>query len=100
MLDLRAHEKVLLTHSEVENCAVVPIESEEYNQVPVVFLILKKGAVSETAEKEIKKFVEGKLEPSYCPVKYYFVEKFPLTKVGKVDYRALEQMAQKNAGEA
>jgi len=93
-------EKVLLKCQEVENCVVVPIESKEFFQVPVAFLILKKGSVSETAKKKIKRFAERNLEPSYCPVKYYFVEKFPLTKVGKVDYRALEQMAQKNAGEA
>ncbi len=87
-------EKVLLIHAEVENCAVVPMESKEFNQVPVAFLILKNGAVPETAEQEIREFVEGRLEPSYRPVKYYFVEKFPLTKVGKVDYLALEQMVQ------
>ncbi len=88
-------EKVLLIHAEVENCAVVPMGSKEFNQVPVAFLILKNGTVPETAEQEIREFVEGRLEPSYRPVKYYFVEKFPLTKVGKVDYQALEQMAQR-----
>lgn len=86
-------EKVLLTHSEVDNCAVVPIKSKEFNQVPVAFLIFKNRTASEITENEIRKFIEDRLEPPYCPAKYYFVEKFPLTKVGKCDYCALEQMA-------
>ncbi len=86
-------EKALLAHLDVENCAAVPIESKEFNQVSVAFLILKKGATPETVERELREFAEEKLAPPYRPVKYYFVEKFPLTKVGKVDYRALEQMA-------
>lgn len=90
-------EKVLLACPEVENCAVVPAESKVFNQVPVAFLILKNGFAPETAKGEIEKFLAEKLEPSYRPVKYYFVEKFPLTKVGKVDYQALEQTARSEA---
>lgn len=86
-------EKVLLAHPQVENCAVVPVPHEETEQAPAAFVILKQGVSVESVEKALKSYAEEKLEPAYCPIKYYFVEKFPLTKVGKVDYLALEQMA-------
>lgn len=89
-------EKVLLQHSQIENCVVVPLEDHKVNQVPVAFVILKKGVVAETAEPEIMAYAEENLESSYRPVKYHFVEKFPLTRVGKVDHLALEKMAQNN----
>lgn len=59
-------------------------------------MILKKGVVAEAAEPEIMAYAEENFESSYRPVKYHFVEKFPLTKVGKVDHLALEKMAQNN----
>lgn len=87
-------EKVLLQHSKIENCVVVPVEDHKVNQVPVAFVILKKGVTAEAAEPELMAYAEENLEISYRPVKYHFVEKFPLTKVGKVDHLALEKVAQ------
>lgn len=87
-------EKVLLQHPAVDNCAVVPISNSETMQVPVAYVILKEGVSdAEKMEIELRKLAEQNLEGDYLPVKYYFVEKFPLTRIGKVDYRALEREA-------
>jgi len=85
-----------LLHQDIEDCAVVPIINEETEQAPVAFVILKRGVSAENAEKAIKKYVEEELECAYRPIRYFFVVKFPLTKVGKVDYHALEQIAAKS----
>lgn len=87
-------EKVLLRCPHIENCAVVPVEDNKVNQAPAAFVILQRNIDPEAAEREIKAYAEENLEVSYRPIRYYFIEKFPLTKVGKVDYQALEQMAQ------
>lgn len=85
-------EKVLLKHPKVDNCAVVPKSDETTFQVPVAYIILKKESrSSQDIEAEFVTYAEEHLTDGYRPVKYYFVEKFPLTKIGKVDYRALEE---------
>ena len=85
-------EKVLLKHPKVDNCAVVPKSDETTFQVPVAYIILKKESrSSQDIESEFVAYAEEHLSDGYRPVKYYFVDKFPLTKIGKVDYRALEE---------
>ena len=87
-------EKVLLKHPEVEKCAVVPIDDKTVNQAPVAFIVLSDlNADQSAAEAALSEYAEQNLEPVCRPSKYFFVPKYPLTKVGKVDYRALERMA-------
>lgn len=85
-------EKVLLKHPAVNNCAVVPIEHPETEQAARAFIILKKGfALTEQLKADIEEYCEQNLEKVYRPVCYEFVESYPLTKVGKIDYNALEK---------
>ena len=87
-------EKVLLAHKKVANCAVVPVPDKEINEAPVAYVILKEEYINEVGiECELKKYCESNLLDVYRPVKYIFVKKFPLTKVGKVDYMKLEELA-------
>lgn len=89
-------EKVLLEHPYVDNCAVVPIADSVTFQKPVAFIILKKGVPHEVnIENEFSAYAEKNLQDGYKPVKYIFVDRFPLTKVGKVNYLALEKEAEK-----
>ncbi len=60
----------------------------------VAFVSLQNGFEQERVIAAMKQFAEANLEIAYRPVKYIFMEKFPLTKVGKVDYRELEKMAE------
>ncbi|MBD5537995.1 MAG: acyl--CoA ligase [Lachnospiraceae bacterium] len=90
-------EKVLLEHSYVDNCAVVPIADSVTFQKPVAFIILKKDLPHDVnTENELKEYAEKNLQDGYKPIKYIFVDRFPLTKVGKVDYLALEKKAEGN----
>lgn len=91
-------EKVLLQHPYVENCAVVPIADPNTVQAPVAYVLLKREhRGKENSSKILSDYCQERLSASYCPVKYFFVDHFPLTKIGKVDYLALEkQAAQEN----
>lgn len=89
-------EKVILEHPFVNKCAIVPIDDEKTFQAPVAFIMLKKEIVfDKKIESELKAYVEDKLPDGYRPIKYCFTDKFPLTKVGKIDYITLEKEAEK-----
>lgn len=90
-------EKVLLEHPYVDNCAVVPIADSITFQKPAAFIILKKGVLHDVnIENEFEAYAEKNLQDGYKPIKYIFVDRFPLTKVGKIDYLALEKEAEKS----
>lgn len=87
-------EKVLFQHRAVENCAVIAIPAP-MGQVPKAFIILNKQYKwSQALEDEIRKFCIEHLNSNAIPSEYCFVDKFPLTSIGKVDYRALEADSQ------
>lgn len=89
-------EKVLLEHPYVDNCAVVPIADNVTFQKPVAFIILKKNILHDkNLKNEFQSYTVKNLQEEYRPIKFIFTNKFPLTKVGKVDYLALEKMAEK-----
>ena len=87
-------EKELLKHQGVENCVVVPIDDVEVNQVPVAYIIPVGTADKDTLESELITLCKNTLEDVYRPARYIFVDSFPRTKVGKVDYLALEKEAE------
>lgn len=91
-------EKKMIENPLVEKCVAVPFDDEKYNQVPVAFVVLSKGVEpNKETEKALRKYAEENMEFVYRPVKYIFVHSFPHTKVGKVDYRALEAKAKETS---
>lgn len=87
-------EKILLQNPWIENCAVVPVADAETLQVPVAFIVLKQNIpnLNET-EKQLHEYANSHLQSAFRPKKYFFVDRFPLTSVGKIDYRKLESVA-------
>lgn len=89
-------ERVLLQHPAVKNCVVVPLEDPIHNQVPVAYILPKKDTIpTDELLEEIKQFCRKNMDQYHQPVQYYYIEKIPLTKVGKVNYRELESDAAK-----
>ena len=87
-------ESVLNKCPQVSNCVVVPINDAEKNQVPVAFIKPDSTCISLTSlERELEMICIRELNPIYRPVKYIFIDEYPHTKVGKVDYRKLEEQA-------
>ena len=89
-------EKVIMQHPKVRNCVVVSRDDPNEHQVPVAFILPEEDAEpTDALMREIMEYCNAELDKYDRPVKCCWVEKIPLTKVGKVDYRALEKEAEK-----
>lgn len=86
-------EDIINKDYNVSQCKVVGIRDYEYSQgrLPIAHIILKNSNVDLKEEKRrIIKLCEDKL-PEYCQLyDIEFNDCFPLTPIGKVDYRKLE----------
>ncbi|KAK7793621.1 hypothetical protein R5R35_004856 [Gryllus longicercus] len=83
-------EAILLTHSAIQEAAVIGIPDEMYGELPQAHVI-KDPATNITAD-EIQKFIAGKVAPHkrlYGGVK--FVDTIPKTPSGKIQRRELKQ---------
>ena len=87
-----------LSRSEyVERCAVVGVKDEIVAYRSIAYIILKdKTLNSETVKAELDKLCRENLPESHIPDEYRFVESFPLTRAGKVDFRTLEKMSEES----
>lgn len=93
-------ENVVLQHDFVENCCVVGMEDKQHMQgkLPVAFVVCnhKYEGNKEYLASEIMTLC-GEQLPEYAqPVGIRFMEKLPLTPIGKTDYREMERIAEEN----
>lgn len=90
-------EKVIFENKAVENCCIIAIDDDTYGSIPEAHVILKEEY--KQYEEEIKKAIYTectKKLPSYAiPKNYIFEDSFPLTSVGKIDYKKLEKESNK-----
>lgn len=89
-------EAVLLQHPSVEQCCVVGLKNPngDNGRIPTAFVVLKEKDFDNMAEKDLDAFSKERLPERDVAMQYRFIEKLPLTPVGKVDYRALEKEAE------
>lgn len=87
-------ENVISSHYAVDSCKVIGISDREHSQgkLPKAHIVLKQDfdLCSEQILEEIKEICSANLPEYMQPVDYNLREELPLTAVGKVDYRALE----------
>jgi len=91
-------ENVITKHTDVSDCAVVGLPNPENKngKIPTAFIVVKDGvATNEQLIENIDLFCKQRLPERDVAMAYRFIEKLPLTLVGKVDYRALEKEAEK-----
>ena len=87
-------ESVAVGHSAVEECAVIglPNPEGENGRIPTAIIVLKEGiAQTKVLTESIDQYMKKHLPERDVPMVYRYVEKLPVTLVGKVDYRALEK---------
>lgn len=90
-----AIENIINADNRVNSCAVVgkPSGIDEHGSFAVAYIELKKEYLSNSIEilAEIKHIVELQLPPRDVASEYKLIEEIPLTSIGKVDYKNLEE---------
>ena len=90
-------EAVLQKNSAIKNCSVVGTKDKDHNQgnLPIVYAVLSEENKSDVVKKELFELCQKELPEYAQPIDFVFIDKMPLTPIGKVDYRALEKEAAK-----
>lgn len=80
----------------VESCCAVCVENVENTFLPIVYLVRKPSCPCSDAEiiQKLEKRCKQELPEYAQPRAFHIWPSLPLTPVGKIDYRALERMAQ------
>ncbi len=87
-------EEVIEKSDLVEKSAVVGVKDEVTAYRTIVYIILSENvAATDEVRKQLEAFCRLNLPESHWPDEFAFVEILPITRAGKVDYRALEEMA-------
>lgn len=89
-----AIESIIVAHEAVRECAVVglPNPAGTSGKIPTAFIVKSPDSdkSEETIENELREISHKKLPERDQALLYYFVDEIPLTPIGKVDYRKLE----------
>lgn len=89
-------ENVILKYPTVKECTVVglPNSENQSGKIPTAFIVLESGKTSaDDLTQKIDTFCKEYLPERDCALDYRFIDALPLTPIGKVDYRALENQA-------
>ena len=90
-------ETVIQKNEHVNTCCAVGKDDHAHAQgrLPVVYIVLKENVKSsqELVLSEIQILCEEELPEYAQPIEWHFIERLPLTPIGKVDYMSLEKMA-------
>ena len=85
-------ETVIMKHPKVEICGVIGVPHPYKVQVPVAYIVPKKGVeVTPELLNEIKDYCKDNLAKYMLPKKYIFKDALPKTMVGKINYKELEK---------
>ncbi|MDO5569033.1 MAG: class I adenylate-forming enzyme family protein [bacterium] len=90
-------EDIIAMCDEVAEVAVGKKDDRDLDEVPVAWIVPKIGCTDfVNLENEVKKLIANYLPPYSWPVDYYYIDKIPLTKIGKVNIKALEATLKTN----
>ncbi len=86
-------ENVICQHEEVKFACVIGVEDAHQMTRIKAFVELHNPALAgKDKEEEIIQFVRKRLIKWSCPREIEFMEKLPLTRIGKVDFKKLEEI--------
>lgn len=84
-------ENTLSFSKYVEKCLVVGKPDKERNKVPKAFIVLKSGFnYSDEVLSDLVSICNSKLRETLRPTEYVFIEKMPVTKMGKININKVE----------
>ena len=84
-------EEVLESHPAVLQCTVVGVPHPYKQEVPKAFIVLKEGFHGFFIKSEIKSYAEKRLAKYMMPIEFVYRKKLPRTKLGKVDFKTLQE---------
>jgi fatty-acyl-CoA synthase len=87
-------ENCLVGHPDVVGAAVVGVPDERWQERPLAVIVLKEGAASDAAE--LRKYLADKVVRWWLPERWTFVDKIPLTSVGKYDKKSIRSRHAEN----
>lgn len=88
-------QNIIKKHCEVTDCIVVKRSDKIRYHVSIAFVVIK-GKKWEEIKDEIKELCDKELPSCAIPFKYINIEKLPISNSGKIDYRALEKLAEES----
>jgi len=91
-------ERMLESHTDVSQAAVVPVDDEIKGQKPAAFIIPKAGR--HPSEDDIKQFALANGPAFQHPRFVWFVDKLPLSSTNKIDRDVLRTLAEQWARNA
>jgi len=83
-------EEVIESHPAVLQCSVVGVPHSYKQEVPKAFIVLKDGYHGLFVKQDIKDYCRKKLAKYMIPQDFVIRKKLPKTKIGKVDFKALQ----------
>lgn len=88
-------EKAAYKHPAVSLCCAVGVPDLVRNFIPKLFVVLQQGITpSEELTSEIRDICNDALPEYMVPESIEYLDEFPRTTRGKIDYRALEKMVE------
>jgi long-chain acyl-CoA synthetase len=87
--------KVIEELPNIKQCVIVCIDDPDYKSIPIAFAVMKDYGNREIVKAAIVAHVSEVL-PVYCvPKRIIVLDEIPMTPIGKIDYRVLEEAARK-----
>lgn len=83
-------EEVIESHPAVLQCTIVGMPHPYKQEVAKAFIVLKEGFHGFNIKTEIKEYCQKNLARYMVPYKFVYRKKLPKTKLGKVDFRTLQ----------
>lgn len=83
-------EEVIESYPKVLECTVIGVPHPYKKEVPKAFVVLKEGYSSFLVKAEIRDYCKNKLAKYMIPKEIVIRKRLPKTKLGKVDFKSLE----------
>ena len=84
-------EEIIEQHPDVLQCTVVGIPHPYKQEVCKAFIVLKDGKHSLFVKASVKDYCKKNLAKYMVPAEFVFRKQLPKTKLGKVDFRSLQE---------
>ncbi|NMA50545.1 MAG: long-chain fatty acid--CoA ligase [Mollicutes bacterium] len=85
-------EKVIMSSEVVDKCAVIGVPDKNKGEIVKAFIVLKEGINSIIARTKIQKVLKENLARFEQPREFKYVDSLPITKLGKIAYKELENI--------